>query len=839
MKGERVKTGIDLVGDVLWGTHLIQFYQTRKDWIETLVSFLQAGLEDNEFCLWVTSDPLDEKEAKKMMRKRISGFNQFINSKQFEIIPYSQWYLRNGKFNPKMVLHRWTEKLNQGVEKGLRGLRVAVDAGWVERKDQKRFTRYEWELDQIIKGHRMIVLCSYPIDQSRASEVLDLVNLHRTCVIKRKGQWELLESHRLKQKEEAASEQTEEALLKERQRFQALAGLLPYGLMIMDQEGRVKCIDSRFKELFGYDLIDLPDGRTWFKKAFPAPNSRREAILNWKNDLESLMQGEKKSRIFTVTCKDGTEKVVNMMTVYLESGEFLTACEDITERKRTEEALMKSEEKYRALFEESKDAIFITTAEGRFIDINPAGLKLFGYHSKDDLLEVDIAETFYFHPEDRENLKKLLAEQGFVKDYELNMKNRNGEKLTVLETATAVRNEEGKVVAYRGILRDVTEQKNLEQQYLQSQKMEAIGILAGGVAHDFNNLLMVIQGNVELALLEIDRSHPIYEIIMKIREGARKASDLTQQLLSFSRRRILHPRILNVADLIGDLSKMLTRMIGEDIELRIEFGQNLGHIYVDPNALDQVLMNLVVNARNAMPQGGSLFIQAQNTIVDESFCRRHPDFTPGEYVQISVIDTGVGMDENTLQRIFEPFFTTREQGTGLGLATVYGIIKQHQGHIQVSSQLGRGSRFDIFLPLHRESLVHEVLESEERTFPRGRETILLAEDEKDDRELLSLFLESLGYTVITARDGQEALDLFSMYQDEVDIAILDGIMPKLNGPQVFEQMKILSPNLKCLFLTGYSEEIVQRYFNQELEVPMLRKPITFQELGRKIREILD
>lgn len=839
MNGERIRTGIDLIEEVLWGTHLVQIYQTKKDLIKTFVSYFKAGLENKEFCLWITSETFDEKEAIRVMRKVMPDFNQSLIHGQIEIIPYTQWFFRNGKFNPQRVLQRWNEKLDQVIKKGVKGLRVAVDSSWVKKKDWKRFIRYESEFDQFLKGHKMISLCTYPIDPYRATEIMEIVGLHRAAVIKRKDQWELLKSHRLKEKGEAIQKMDGEAMQIERQRFQTLAERAPYGLMIIDQEGMFKYLNPKFKEIFGYDLIDLPDGRTWFRKAFPDPNTRREAILNWKNDLGSLIRGEKKSRVFTVTCKDGMEKIVNIITVYLETGEFLTACEDITEQKRTEEALLKSEEKYRTLFEESKDAIFITTPEGKFLDMNPAGVKLFGYPSREELLKADISEEFYFHPEDRENLKKILAEQGFVKDYELKMKKRNGERLIVLETATAVRNEEGKVVAYRGILRDVTEQKNLEQQYLQSQKMEAIGILAGGIAHDFNNLLMVIQGNAELALLEIDCSDPIYELLTRIREGTKKASDLIQQLLSFSRRRILQPRLLNVADLIGDLSKMLTRLIGEDIEMKIEFGQNLGHIYVDPNALDQVLMNLVVNARNAMPQGGNLFIQAQNANIDASFCRRHPDFIPGEYVKISVSDTGVGMDENTLQRIFEPFFTTKEQGTGLGLATVYGIVKQHQGHILVSSQLGKGSKFDIYLPLHRESLVHEVLGSEDYSIPRGRETILLAEDEKEVRELLKLFLESLGYTVLTACDGQEALNLFSMYQDQIDLAILDGVMPKLNGPQVFEQMQIHSPDLKFLFLTGYSEEIIQRYFNQDLEVPMLRKPITFQEFGRKIREVLD
>jgi PAS domain S-box-containing protein len=703
---------------------------------------------------------------------------------------------------------------------------------------------------------------------------------------------------------------------------------------------------------------------TWLPKAFPDPNYRNRVRASWKNDLESIKMGEKRPRTFTVTCKDGTEKIINFITIQLETGEKIQSCEDVTEIKRAEallhesearfrqlfdeapmgyheidmkgqisrvnrtelnmlgysaeemigkpvwefvaeadsresvlnklagvnppgypfertyrrkdgtlmpvliierilvngsgqitgvrsgiqditglkqaeELLRQSEEKYRALFEESKDAIFIIAPDGKCLDVNPAGVQLSGYSSKEALLKTDINEEFYIHPEDREKLGRALAEQGFVEDYELKLTRKTSEELIVIETATAVYDEKGNMIAYRAILRDVTEKKKLEQQFIQSQKMEAIGILAGGVAHDFNNLLMVIQGNVELGLMNIDCSHPLYEVLMKVQEGTRKASDLTQQLLSFSRRRVLHPRNLNVADLIGDLSKMLSRVIGEDIELRIDFGLNLGHIYVDPNALDQVLMNLVVNARNAMPQGGILTIQAQNTQLDETFCRHYPDVTPGEYVQISVIDTGTGMDEKILKRIFEPFFTTREQGTGLGLAMVYGIVKQHKGHIIVSSQLGQGSRFDIYLPLHREFSADEGLESAENVLPRGRETLLLAEDEKEVRELLRVFLESLGYTVLTACDGEEALEVFSAYQDQIDLVILDAVMPKISGPQVLEQIQTISTDPNCLFLTGYSEEIIQRYFNRELEIPVLRKPITFRELGRKVREVLD
>lgn len=631
----------------------------------------------------------------------------------------------------------------------------------------------------------------------------------------------------------------EEHLNAEKQRFRELIESVPFGMVIIDRDGTFRCHNPEFKELFGYEPSDVPNGKEWLTKVHKDPEYRHRVISAWGEDIKKVRVGERRPRTFNVTCKDGSRKIIHFVAVRLETGEDLLTCEDVTEMALAEELLRSSDEKYRALFEDSKDAIYMTTSDGRFIDINPASVELFGFASKEELLRIDIARDLYANPKDRKKFVTILNEKGFTKDYEIEFKRKNGERFIALATSTVVRDDKGGIRAYRGILRDVTEQRKLEQQLLQSQKIEAIGMLAGGVAHDFNNFLMVIQGNVELGLMNLDPSHPVYESLLKIKEGTEKASGLTRQLLAFGRRQLLNPKVLNVADMIGNLSRMLSRLIGEDIELRVELRPGLSPIYADPSAMDQVFMNLIVNARDTMPRGGVLTIQARNIRLDEKFCRQYPFVTPGEYVQISVIDTGKGINEKTMSRIFEPFFTTREKGSGLGLAVVYGIVEQHNGHIIVSSEVGQGSKFDVYLPVSKEPIIHEAVEADGKVLPRGNETILLAEDEREVRELFEGFLEGLGYKVLSASNGEEALRVFLTCRDEIDLVILDGVMPKLSGPEVYERIHTISPNISCLFLTGYSDDTVQRYSNQALKPMMLHKPITFQALSEKVREALD
>ncbi len=544
--------------------------------------------------------------------------------------------------------------------------------------------------------------------------------------------------------------------------------------------------------------------------------------------------------------KDGRTIDVEVFSHRLEFAErdaALVVAQDVTERKRAEEALRRSETRYRELVENATYGIFRATLSGKFLDVNPALAHMLGYDSKAELLSRDLATDVYHDPAARERIIEQYSQTGRVDGAEVEWKRKDGSIITVRLSGRAVGHEPGHIEELEVIIEDITGRRAVEKQMRQVQKFEAIGQLAGGIAHDFNNVIGAILGWGEIGLEQVPAESPLRNHFRKICEQAQRAAGLTRQLLAFARRQVLEPRNINLNYTITDLLTMLGRVIGSEIELKTVSAPDLGAVRADPSQIEQVLMNLCLNARDAMPHGGRLTIETRNVEVGEDYTRLYSYVRPGPYVQLSVSDTGIGMDAATREHIFEPFFTTKEpgKGTGLGLATVYGVVKQHGGFVHVYSEPGRGSTFHVYLPVSDEALPPRDRKEKAGAAPvrRGTETILVAEDHDGLREIACATLERLGYCVIAASDGQQALETFQQRYGEIDLVLLDVVMPKLDGQQLYVHMCAVKPEVPAIFTTGYSTEAAALSELVEKGVAVLPKPYTPAQLGRKVREALD
>lgn len=498
-------------------------------------------------------------------------------------------------------------------------------------------------------------------------------------------------------------------------------------------------------------------------------------------------------------------------------------------------------EEYRRLFEESRDAIYIGTIGGRLLDINGAGLRLFGYSSKEDMQSLEIGRDLYWNPEDRKRIERLFRQQGYFEDIELELKTSHGKRLRVLESASAIRHEDGEIIGFRGILKDVTEHRKLEEQLRQSQKMEAVGRLAGGVAHDFNNLLTAINGYSELALARMTADEPLRGALTEIRKAGKRAAELTRRLLTLSRRQMVAPRRLNLNRAVTDMEKLLRRVLGEDIELSTQLDPTLHPIFADQGQIEQMVLNLAVNARDAIPHGGRLELESRNVqLPDDGVNPSIPDLE-GSYVLLAVSDTGCGMETEVQERIFEPFFTTKEEhhNSGLGLSIVYGIVQQNKGHIAFESQRTEGTRFHLFFPaLEPEEPKEKPAETRGNTLPRGSETILLVEDDDGVRALVQQILELQGYRVLSAANARQAMAMCDEFPGRPDLLLTDVVMPEKSGPELAEDLELRFPGLKILFMSGYTDSHTGVRMVTERKAAFLPKPFTPEVLAHRLREVL-
>ncbi|MBA3760326.1 MAG: PAS domain S-box protein, partial [Gemmatimonadales bacterium] len=606
----------------------------------------------------------------------------------------------------------------------------------------------------------------------------------------------------------------------------------PASVIITDTAGRIEYVNRRLVEMTGYSAAESLGQTPRLLKSGLTPMEVYHGM--WQAlDRGEVWRGELQNRT-----KDDTLAWhwVAISPVRDQQGtvtHFVATQEDMTERKRAEEALAESEALYRKVIEASFDGICITEA-GVVREANRGFAAMFGY-SNDEVVGRPVLELI---AADSVELVRQRLTQGVEGTYELVGKRKDGTKILLEATARThnIGSRPGRLTA----LRDVTEKRQLEDQFRQAQKMEAVGRLAGGVAHDFNNLLTVISSCAELVLMDTPEADPRRENLQEIRKASQAAAGLTRQLLAFSRQQVIEPRLVSIEEVVATAEKMLQRLIGEDVELVALLNDHPATVKIDPSQLEQVIMNLAVNARDAMPEGGKLTLETSSVELDEAYARAHWPAIAGRFALLAVSDNGTGMNEQTRARMFEPFFTTKEvgKGTGLGLAMVYGIVKQSGGFIWVYSEPGHGTTFKIYLPQVDEAPAISQ-QAPTATSLLGNETILLTEDAPALRAAAHQILERYGYTVIDAPSSTAALTMARTRTGPIHLLLTDVVMPGMSGRELAEQFTARSPEVKVLYMSGYTDDTVVRHGVLRPGTAYLQKPFTPDALARKVREVLD
>ena len=639
---------------------------------------------------------------------------------------------------------------------------------------------------------------------------------------------------------------SEAALRASEERLRMLVGTSRDLIVVLDANGKRRDAFGAVETISGYQLSDR-DPLAHFEAMHPEdrPRVQRELAELVKHPGE-VVRAEWRHMHHDGTYRWWEGLAANWLGQAGVDG-IVVNIRDVSDRKAAEEALRRNELRYRTLFETVTDGIFLLARDGQLIEVNDAACRQLGY-TREELLRMRMDDVA--PPDKREHLHEInrqVAEKGRL-IFEASHRRKDGSVYPVEVAASQI--DVGGVPAFMGVARDITERlradtekRRLQEQLQQAAKMESIGRLAGGVAHDFNNMLTVVLGNVDLALRDLQTGANPQETLEEIRSVTLRATTVTRQLLAFSRKHVIEARPVDMNDLIGRMPRMLDRLIGEDIRMRIVAGVGLGTVHVDPGLIEQAIVNLVLNARDAMATGGTLVIETADVMLDQGYVRTHPLAAPGRHVMLAISDTGQGMSDEIKRHIFEPFFTTKQhgQGTGLGLATTYAAVQQSQGSIEVYSEPGKGTTFKIYLPVvsgQAERLTKPLPDDKPRLH-KGTETILVAEDDDHVREMVARSLVEAGYEVLVASNGAEALALASEHKTPIQLLLTDVVMPVMNGRELSERMAEIHKETRTLFTSGYTENIIAQHGVLEEGIEFLSKPYTLDALTARVRGLLD
>jgi PAS domain S-box-containing protein len=638
------------------------------------------------------------------------------------------------------------------------------------------------------------------------------------------------------QREEAARLQEQIACAK--RDWELTFDSVPDPVMVVNEECGIQRANRALAELVGLESSQIIGKHCYevlHRSDKPREDCPHQCLLKTGTEARSDLEEPWLGKIFDLTTsplRDSSGALKGSVNVL----------RDITARQRAEEALRASEAQFRRFIENLPLGVYRSMPDGRVLMANPALLRMLGYDSWQELAFRNVKGEGFEAGYPRSAFREQIEREGEAKGLEAAWKRRDGSVIFVRESARAFRADDGRVLYYDGIVEDVTERRRLEEQLRQAQKMEAVGRLASGVAHDFNNLLTIIMGYSDLLLERVSLPDGMRSPVKEIEKAADQAASLTRQLLAFARKQVLQPHIVDLNSLLTNVDKMLRPMIGKNIELVTHLPSGLGRVNADPGQIEQVIMNLAVHARDAMPQGGQLTLEAANVELDSSYASSQESVLPGHYVMIAVSDTGIGMDAETRARVFQPFFTAKQRGEGMGLAlaTLYGIVRQSEGHIWVYSEPGKGTTFKVYLPRIDQAV--EVIAPTQvpvDDLSRGSETILLAEDEEAVCSLVRGVLESRGYDVLETKGANDALEIGERHKKHIHLLLTDVVMPQMSGKELAEHLAPLHPETKVLYMSGYADHAVVQHGLLNPGTVFLQKPFTPDALTLKVREVLD